>query len=416
MEKLWEKDALWEFSRESFEDRARGLGFEWTSQQKESARSAGADLTLGGIPLAEAVARFSTDKISGLVLQFYTRGDSGSLARADYEDLLRRTIDLVNSLSQAKPQSLGKDPASSVRAEGMLWKSQRTTWRLEYSMSREITPQGLKMRPEFLRLELSPVLSKGEPVRGTAARALLNPRAGIKNLPNGDVLIEGIPMVDQGQKGYCFPASAERILRSYGMRADQNELAQLSGAKGGGSSLSGGIEGLKTAGLRLQFRVKMVDQPEIRELETLVREYNRRVLKYGQKAQVGPLSGGVDLEDLLSGMRPEVLRAARMGMKVEKSRFFRSIQTSIDGGHPLIWGVLLGLVEEPEIPQASGWHARLLVGYNSKTSECLYSDSWGAGHELKRMALDDAWMMHQFTMALIPTGSDSAASGREKGR
>jgi hypothetical protein len=34
---------------------------------------------------------------------------------------------------------------------------------------------------------------------------------------------------------------------------------------------------------------------------------------------------------------------------------------------------------------------RLIIGYNLKTREILYSDSWGAGHELKRMALDDAW-------------------------
>jgi hypothetical protein len=34
---------------------------------------------------------------------------------------------------------------------------------------------------------------------------------------------------------------------------------------------------------------------------------------------------------------------------------------------------------------------RLIIGYNTKTQEVLYTDSWGAGHELKRMAAADAW-------------------------
>ncbi len=34
---------------------------------------------------------------------------------------------------------------------------------------------------------------------------------------------------------------------------------------------------------------------------------------------------------------------------------------------------------------------RIIVGYNAATGEILYSDSWGAGHEEKRMAIDDAW-------------------------
>lgn len=414
LEGLWEKDPLWEFSPQTFEEKARELGFRWTSQQKDSARSAGAGLTLGAIPLVEVIARFSQDKISSLTLQLYTRGDAGSLSRPDYESLIKKSTDLVNSLSKAKLQMLGKDPANPVRAEGVVWKGARTKWLLEYSMSRETTPQGVKMNPEFVRLELSPVLQKKEQSKELAQNAKAKPKDRVKKLPNGDVRIEGIPMVDQGQKGYCFPASAERVLRSYGMKTDQNELAQLAGNKGGGTSLSGGIEGLKLAGLRLQFRVRMVDETAMREFEVLVREYNWRVLKYGQKEQVQPFVGAVDLDEVLMGLRPDVLRAARMAMRAEKGRFFRSMQGAVDAGHPLIWGVLLGLIKEPGIPQGAGGHARLILGYNAKTNECLYSDSWGAGHELKRMSLDDAWMIHQFSFMLLPNGVDSPTLSQDK--
>jgi hypothetical protein len=53
---------------------------------------------------------------------------------------------------------------------------------------------------------------------------------------------------------------------------------------------------------------------------------------------------------------------------------------------------VLGFVpEKPELPQAFGGHMRVIIGYNSKTQEILYTDSWGRGHELKRMKADDAW-------------------------
>jgi hypothetical protein len=34
---------------------------------------------------------------------------------------------------------------------------------------------------------------------------------------------------------------------------------------------------------------------------------------------------------------------------------------------------------------------RLIIGYNTATNEILYSDSWGAGHELKRLGLAEAF-------------------------
>ena len=70
---------------------------------------------------------------------------------------------------------------------------------------------------------------------------------------------------------------------------------------------------------------------------------------------------------------------------------------------PLLWSVQLGIVEEnPRLPQASGGHMRLIIGFNPKTSEVLYTDTWGRGHELKRMALDNAWTITTGLYAVVP--------------
>lgn len=44
---------------------------------------------------------------------------------------------------------------------------------------------------------------------------------------NGDTVIGGVPMVDQGRKGYCAVASAERVFRYYGLQVDQHAMAQI---------------------------------------------------------------------------------------------------------------------------------------------------------------------------------------------
>ncbi|MEQ1749012.1 MAG: hypothetical protein ABL974_06290 [Prosthecobacter sp.] len=36
---------------------------------------------------------------------------------------------------------------------------------------------------------------------------------------------------------------------------------------------------------------------------------------------------------------------------------------------------------------------RLIIGYNTKTSEIFYTDSWGAEHALKRMPVVNAFTM-----------------------
>ena len=50
-----------------------------------------------------------------------------------------------------------------------------------------------------------------------------------------------------------------------------------------------------------------------------------------------------------------------------------------------------GRFPEEGLPQANGGHMRLVIGYNEKTGEIIYSDSWGMGHEEKRMKAADAW-------------------------
>jgi hypothetical protein len=48
---------------------------------------------------------------------------------------------------------------------------------------------------------------------------------------------------------------------------------------------------------------------------------------------------------------------------------------------------------------------RLIIGYNTAKNEIIYSDSWGPGHEQKRMSLEDAWVITSGLSSLQPIGS-----------
>ena len=79
------------------------------------------------------------------------------------------------------------------------------------------------------------ILSATQPTPKTR----MDPRGQVKrDQASGDVYVPTVPMVDQGQKGYCAVACAERMLRYYGVDVDANEVAQIanSSAEGGTSA------------------------------------------------------------------------------------------------------------------------------------------------------------------------------------
>lgn len=76
---------------------------------------------------------------------------------------------------------------------------------------------------------------------------------------NGDVLIEGIPMIDQGEKGYCAPASCARVMNYYGFGGDEHIMAKIMGTTAYGTSLSDIRNSLKAVSSGLPVYAKEID-------------------------------------------------------------------------------------------------------------------------------------------------------------
>jgi hypothetical protein len=299
----------------------------------------------------------------------------------------------------------GRDPASAVKADGVIWVAENARYVLEFSKTKEVKTRGIPFRAEFVRLEISPPEKK----QGLVAAALGSAKtkfSGVahvkKDAASGDIWIGDVPMVDQGQKGYCVVASAERVMRYYGNAVDQQELAQVANtSSAGGTSFDAMFDALKKLSARLKVRVREVEKTDIKDILKMMADYNRAAKR--ASAPLIPEQGNmIDLGDVYSSMDTAVLKEIRTKNKSDLSRFQRSVQAHINEGTPLLWTVMLGKVPEKGIPQNAGGHMRLIIGYNTKSDEVLFTDSWGAGHELKRMPFADAWTITTGSMSIEP--------------
>jgi hypothetical protein len=396
---------LWTLKQNEFQRAAAKLPFEWTSSARDSARAAGKEMTLFGLPVYEVVARFDGEKLKEITAAFYARGDAGELPEAKFRESIRGSSDAVSKFTGAKFTVRGKDPTNAVKAEGLIWQTDKARYLLEYSFTREVKSRDIPFRAEFVRLEITPPEKKVSLLQSAAnqPRAKFNGALHVKRDPaSGDVWLPDVPMVDQGQKGYCVVASTERVMRYYGNQVDANELAQIANTEtDGGTSPQAMNAALKKIAARLKVRVRPLEESDVRGILDLIKDYNRAAKKT-KAPEIADPGNFIDVGRIYGAMDFEVLKEARTKSKSEVSRFQRGVQTHIEAGIPLLWSVQLGLAKEPGIPQNAGGHMRLIIGYNNMKQEILFSDSWGAGHELKRMPALNAWTITTGLTTLEP--------------
>ena len=399
---------VWESTPQELEPDLKILRFEWLSANQDVARSALPGLAFQKHSLNEAVLSFRDGKLAEARLLYFNRGDSGALREDQFDGLLAGITADLSALTGRQPTDRGRDPGSAVKAEGRIWETDHTRYLLEWSATKGSLVKAIPFRAEFIRLAIGPRIARPVAIGAVpvTSRDLVKRFVGrdhVVRLAGGDVKLRNVPMVDQGEKGYCVVASVERVLRYYGASVDQHELAQIANSDAtGGTSTGAMLASLKRLTARLGVKVRSLYEWNLRDFLKMLEDYNRAT-KRGKLAPEVELTGQmIDADSYFSRMNPEILKEVRMKSSADFGRFKRDIQRSIDEGIPLLWSVRLGIVGEKEIPQASGGHMRIIIGYNAATNEILYSDSWGIGHEEKRMPNDDAWTITNGLSSLQP--------------
>ena len=183
----------------------------------------------------------------------------------------------------------------------------------------------------------------------------------IQNHDNQDVLIKNIPMVDQGPKGYCVPATFERYLRYMGISADMYVLAMA-----GETGIGGGT------------RVYQI----VESTEALVED-----------AGLGLEAVDIDLEDL-----DDISEYIDQGLPIMWTMFSGRSYSELAGAitreraqaTEAAWSERISDYRERARqlrPDQDASHICMIVGYNPETQEVAVSDSWGKAYELRWIPL-----------------------------
>ncbi|MDD2706371.1 MAG: C39 family peptidase [Verrucomicrobiae bacterium] len=172
----------------------------------------------------------------------------------------------------------------------------------------------------------------------------------VEKRPNGDVVVTEIPMIDQGPKGYCVPATYERVLRYLGMWGDMYTLAMNGQTQLGGGTCLSDINGavaiiLSQAGRRFQSLPQMDVIPVKKYIDMGI-----------------PVIWSCHIVKACETQAGENTYERRRASPEEWKKKIRSQKPPA------------GQINE------NRGHVRLITGYNSATREICFSDSWGADH------------------------------------
>ena len=226
-----------------------------------------------------------------------------------------------------------------------------------------------------LRIMASRVADAGGRSRVTDAELMARSKENVERRPNGDVVIREIPMVNQGPKGYCVPATWERVMRYMGIPADMYVLAMVgqSGA-GGGTSLAalaaGARDTITAAGRKLES-VSFKPEPA-------------QVAKYIDRGL--PIIWSMCSTDEYNQLADARTRARAAAP--DAATWKKTLAESRKGQKPL----------KPDREQG---HVCMIIGYNKETGEIAVSDSWGPQFEERWVLGSEATLMSKGEMLVI---------------
>lgn len=376
------------------------VGARYAAVDAKTMRMAPGALSFGKLRTGEVLVNWGDDSMESMRVIVYSKGDDGAASKENYLKMVDDAKAALTELTGVEPKKVKVDvKETGVKVDCWEWTWESGAARMDAGYTGEFgkaTKKGRKNRgstepfeAEFIRVDFGADAAAIEHggARDKVSRKAL--KGSIRKEEDGTVWLDGVTMVDQGQKGYCVPATLARVFAFYGMDGvDQHALAALcdSSADDGTSTLA-----METAMAAIckKFPVKLITVENYQQSMTaLVEPYNKIAKKSGKQQLNMYQTPPMDVAD------PELLLQARAGKKSQVKKWLGVIKKHIDSGSPVVWGVTLGIYrEEVPIPQTRGGHMRLIIGYNMKEQKIIYSDSWGMGHEKKTIPAAEAAAM-----------------------
>lgn len=339
----------------------------------------------GAMPYSVALYSDESGLVTAVSIVFANKGDFGSTAGFAQDHFKGGTVAEPKSLEEA----MNRDEATVSQALTTVLGEGKTERYGEGKTRRKIIRWDWNGHAFLLSNEGGEYVSLAIVASATAdagGRTALTRDAEVKQRlassiekkPNGDVYLTEIPMVDQGPKGYCVPATFERVMRTMGLEADMYLLAMVGQSNaGGGTSVELLLENLRHQVLSKGRRIK---EESIKELRI------RDVKRY--------IDEGIPVMWRLCSM--EAYNKA-----ADQDTAGRAKITDWKGYADQLTTENAELVKSPK--PASNHHLCMIIGYNETTRELAVSDSWGPRFELRWVPLAVAnWASSGAIVMILP--------------
>ena len=364
-------------------------GLRYFKVDENTCRLSPKTISIGKLNFGEVlIVKNEEGGIHSLRIMVYNKGDDGAIEKDAFDRKVEEAVAAIDELTGIKGKNKKvNERDAGLKAKAVEWQHENGVIVLESASLGGTKKEAFKA--EFIRLFIGPDAESIE--RGGASDATTRGelRGNIQKEEDGTVWLKNVPMVDQGQKGYCVPATLARLFAYYGMDGvDQHALAALCNSKSGsegGTSLKDMEDAMNAICRKFHIRVQIIED-YANVVRTTAAPYN----KIAKKENKAPFNEMEPFETADA----EVLRQARAGKKANVDKWLKTIKKSVDTGIPVLWSVTLGIYQEKiPVPQQRGGHMRMIIGYNLQKRTVIYTDSWGASHEKKEIDAADAMSM-----------------------
>ena len=314
--------------------------YETTEVQGSTVYSSYAGLFCAGAQVYQTKVRAGENGVEEIEFVFANKGDSvtkGDKMKAQVRKFQQKLQEDAKTVRKKLSESFGKPKAHGDESEWTLKEA-----KIVLTVSRK---EFMKLSVASLRAgEKQSQVTERHKVRSTIKEKKFTENVSKNDF--GDVFIENVPMVNQGGKGYCGPATVERCLLYYGIEGyDMHELAEIfNTGQGGGTGISKII--VDTGKIVRKYGVEL--SREKKRLKGI-----RQAIDNGY-----PIFRHLFTDDEVEG-RMNYVTKERQGQTAAAQ-----------------WKKTLSKL--PALKKAKQTnHFNLVVGYNEKTEEVGISDSWG---------------------------------------
>ena len=291
-------------------------------------------------------------KVAQVDMVFFNKGDSADGKK--WSQKMQRQMNEQWKVIEGSLNSFAGDGANGTWGYGKV-KNKAKIWHCEnMAFYLEFKPR------EFIILHIIPPDAEASAGQKAVAAADFDGKANVETGANGDVYIKNIPMVDQGPKGYCVPATMERILKYYSIPdVDMHKIAAVCKTNvGGGTTISSVMKDFKNVCNTFKLRMAPVNGFTMNSISALVDK-------------------GIPVCWTLLSTKPYTERMVANTEKRQKEADFDSYISFIK--------------DQKKLPKLrDGAHICLIIGYNKKSKELAVSNSWGDSFAISWVRFDDA--------------------------